>query len=168
MPTTYGLPTLYEAEPYPGSPRCFVSRYDMAGNTINGESMGMGGEILIWGYSCRSSYEEDRPREDLVWNERHGFPCVCFSTVETDGEYGFTNADHVKAVEAWMLEAALADLGVDWVDPVRAVEAHVLEAALAALNLPAPEPDDLGDANEVTISVDLYSVDYGFGKRRRP
>jgi len=137
MPTKHGLPTLYEAVPYPGAPRFFVRRYNMSENTITAidnagrevtaprmpeDFGGMAeGELLIWGYSCRSTYEEDWPKELLAFNDRHAFPSVCFSQVEPDGEFGFTPIQQVQPVECWVLESALKDLGNDWIDEKRAV-----------------------------------------------
>jgi hypothetical protein len=41
---------------------------------------------------------------------------VAFSEVEREGEYGFTMADQVQEVDQWVVECALAELGVPWVD----------------------------------------------------
>lgn len=135
------VPTLYEAVPYPGVPRYFLRRWRATGDglaerslirSINPDgtsnvTMAVGGdegaELAIWGYSCRSTFpEDDAAVEDRAFAENGVFPSVCFSTVEPDGEFGFTPLSLAQPVERWELEAALAQLGVEWVDPERSLQ----------------------------------------------
>jgi hypothetical protein len=128
MPTKYGSPTLYEAESFPGAPLYFVRRWRVSDKS-SAMALAFGDdELVIWGYSCRSTYPEDRPREDRAFEDNGNFPSVCFSAAEPHGEYGFTPLSEAVQVERKELEAALIDLGVDWVDGTKMTRrAEVLE-----------------------------------------
>lgn len=126
--TRYGLPTLYNAVPFPGAPQYFVRYWDMRDSTMirvarDGTVLEtvhlypQGGELVIVGYSCRSTYTEDFPQERNAWERRRSFPSVCFSHVEKAGEYGFTPADDVIPITRDALIRALLSLGVDWIKP---------------------------------------------------
>jgi hypothetical protein len=127
MPTRYGMPTLYEATPYPGAPVAFHRRWDTAegavvgydkeGRVVSEVPLGVGPfrEVLdIYGYSCRSTYTEDLSAEDHAF-ENGSFPSMCFSEAEPDGEYGFTPLGTVEEITVEELERALRALGVEWV-----------------------------------------------------
>lgn len=75
------LPDPDTATPYPGAPRFFKRYWDETG--------GLNAPLWIYGYSCRSTYEEDWPVEDDAWARRRAFPSISFSSVEREGEYGF-------------------------------------------------------------------------------
>lgn len=47
-----------------------------------------GQRVVIFGYSTRSPYDEDRRVEEADWLRNGRFPAVCFSVLEPTGEYG--------------------------------------------------------------------------------
>jgi hypothetical protein len=105
-------PTLYEAEPYPGAPRYFARRWN---------------DLVIVGYSCRSTFEEDWAVEDRAFDRGKGaFPAVCFSEAEREGEYGFVPLREAVPIKRWELEAMLASLGVPWLEPERPIPGEEL------------------------------------------
>lgn len=110
MPTRTGLPALVDAVPYPGAPRCFQRLWNPEPDP-RPHVHTMLGPLMIYGYACRSSYEEDWSVEDGAWR-RGSFPSVCFSELEPDGEYGFTELAAVQEIPEADLRAHAAELGM--------------------------------------------------------
>jgi len=142
LPQPDGFQTLYNAEPFPEAPRYFVRVYQESPSRGASPAIDLvfGGEkLLIWGYSCRSMYAEDRAQEDEVWREHRIFPCMAFSEAELHGEYGLVGEDQVVPVDRWVLECALAELGVPWV-------------AWESREQPASEAIDVPDVPGLTVA----------------
>lgn len=107
------LPSPEEAVPYPGSPRFFKRMYDTTGIPFVQEIEDLRYvtpqmNIVIYGYSCRSNFQEDFDKEDQVWGRRQAFPSVCFSEVVPEGEYGFTPLGEAEEISEGEFKEAQA------------------------------------------------------------
>jgi len=112
----YG-PDLDDAEPYPGAPRYFKQYYDLRNSVIipfGGKPIPIhpdGGMLMIYGYGCASTFEEDKYHEQQVWAQSQRFLAWCFSTMCPQGEPGFVYREQVFEITREELEEALRSLG---------------------------------------------------------
>lgn len=72
-----------------------------------------GMRLIIYGYSTRSPYPEDRHAEEQAWETYRMFPAVSFSVAATGGEYGGVPLAEVAEITEEEFELAR---GRGWTD----------------------------------------------------
>lgn len=99
MPVAHG--TLYDF--YPGAPKYWKRSYTTT-DTPEVQHTDHAviitpqfDNLMIYGFSVKSPYEEDAPYEALTFG-RGRFPGYCFSVVSPDGEYGTTPLSEVEEI----------------------------------------------------------------------
>ena len=94
-------------KPFPGVPRFFRRVWnppyagttrELGDNTVYITPSVPDGGLVIYGFSARSNYQEDLPIEQNAWNINKAFPAICFSVVETLGEYGFVPVNDIEEI----------------------------------------------------------------------